>query len=73
MKYSVISIEDGIVVLEDESGALFTLAQSNLPESLTEGQLVDLTDNGFVVDKLMTSAERRRIFDKFNSIKNKKN
>lgn len=69
MSYSVISIEDGIVVLEDENGALSRINISVFPKELREGQIVDLTESGYEINSEKTSAERRRIFEKFNSIK----
>ncbi len=69
MSYSVISIEDGVVVLEDENGALSRINISVFPNELREGQIVDLTESGYEINSEKTSAERRRIFEKFNSIK----
>ncbi len=72
MRYSVVALEDGIAVLEDTNGQLLNIEVYKLPDTLKEGQILIYEDNKFIIDFDETAKKRRRIFEKFNSVKNSK-
>lgn len=72
MKYSVVSIEDGTVVLEDEYGKLYKHFENELPSSVTEGSILVLNENEFLIDYEATAEKRRKIYEKFKLINNSK-
>ncbi len=57
-KFIVDRFEQDFAVVERENGDMIDISMMYLPESVKEGDVILLTDNGYVIDEKMT-AERR--------------
>ena len=68
MKYSVISLEDGIACLESEENVIVRIDVSELPENVKEGDILRFDGTTYVVDAAATSARRAEVYNKFNRL-----
>ena len=68
MKYSVISLEDGIACLESEENVIVRIDVSELPENVKEGDILRFDGTAYVVDAAATSARRTEVYNKFNRL-----
>ena len=68
MKYSVISLEDGIACLESDENVIIRIDVSELPENVKEGDILRFDGTIYVVDAEATSARRAEVYNKFNRL-----
>ena len=73
MNYSVISIVEGIVVLESENGIITKHNISEFSDEIKEGYIVECDISGvFYVDKEKTDLRRQTVHNKMIKIFKKK-
>ena len=68
MKYTVDRIESGFVVCEDENGNLTDIELAILPEGVSEGDIIRITDGETVILKEETDERRRKIAEKRKAV-----
>ena len=68
MKYTVDRIESGFAVCEDENGNLTDIELAILPEGVSEGDIIRITDGETVVLKEETDERRRKIAEKRKAV-----
>jgi len=72
MTYIIDRIEDGIAVMECKStGEIIEIPKADLPKNAREGQILQTTEDGFVVDKEATKKRRDEMRERLNKILNK--
>ena len=69
--FTVEKIEDNIVILEDRNkNTFFNIDKSMLPNNIKEGDILDLKDNMYIINKDLTKKIKEDIRNKFNSLMN---
>ena len=69
--YTVEKIEDTKVTLEDrETYTLFDIDKNLLPQNITEGDIIDIVDNKYVINIEKTNLTKKGIRNRFNSLMN---
>lgn len=69
--YTVEKIEDNIVILEDRSkNTFFNIEKSNLPNNIKEGDILEVVDGKYIINKDSTKKIKEDIRNKFNSLMN---
>ena len=72
MKYTVDSIEDGIVCCEDEKENHIHIELALLPEGVKEGDILEVLDGKFVICRQETDERRKKMAELQKSIFTKK-
>lgn len=72
MKYTVDSIEDGVVSCEDEKENHVNIELVFLPEGVKEGDVVEVIDGRFLIRREETDERRKKMAALQNSIFTKK-
>lgn len=72
MKYTVDRIEGGYAVCEDENEKTVNFELILLPEGIKEGDIIEKTDDRFVICTDETAERRKKMFNLQNSIFTKK-
>lgn len=60
MKYSIDRIEEKIAICEDDNGNILKLTLDELPQNIHEGDIIERTENGFVIDIGETQIRRKK-------------
>lgn len=69
--FTIEKIEDNIVILEDRNkNTFFNIDKSMLPNNIKEGDILDLKDNMYIINKDLTKKIKEDIRNKFNSLMN---
>ena len=69
--FTIEKIEDNIVILEDRNkNTFFNIDKSMLPNNIKEGDILDLKDNKYIINKDLTKKIKENIRNKFNSLMN---
>ena len=69
--YTVESINEILVKLEDRKyNTTFSVEKDTLPSDIKEGDILDIKDNKFVINKELTNETKERIKNKFESLMN---
>ena len=72
MKYSIDRIEEKIAICEDDNGNILKLTLDELPQIIHEGDIIERTENGFVIDTGETQIRRKKMAElQKNIFKNK--
>ncbi len=61
MKYSVDRIEENIALCEDDDGNALKLPLNELPQNIREGDIIEKTENGFIIDADETQLRRKKM------------
>ncbi len=61
-------IDDGIAVLETDDG-MQTIPAEQLPEQARDGDVLQLTENGYQIDAAATEARRQKIRNRLQNRK----
>ena len=61
MKYSIDRIEEKIAICEDDNGNILKLTLDELPQNIHEGDIIERTENGFVIDTGETQIRRKKM------------
>ena len=72
MRYSVERIEENIVICEADDGSVLKLKLYELPQGIREGDIIDRTENGFVVNSAETESRRKKMAEMQRNIFGKK-
>jgi len=72
MRYSVERIEENIVICEADDGSVLKLKLYELPQGIREGDIIDQTENGFVVNSAETESRRKKMAEMQRNIFGKK-
>lgn len=72
MKYSVDRIEENIVICEDDDGNVLKLRLDELPQEISEGDIIERTESGFVIDADETQLRRKRMAEMQRNLFGKK-
>lgn len=72
MKYSIDRIEENIVICEDDDGNVLKLRLDELPQNVHEGDIIEQTENGFVIDAGETQIRRKKMAELQRNIFRKK-
>lgn len=72
MKYSVDRIEENIAICEDDDGNVLKLSADELPQEIREGDIIEKTENGFVIDADETQLRRKKMAELQRNIFGKK-
>ena len=73
MKYSIDRIEENIAVCEGDDGNVLKLKLDELPENIREGDIIEKTENGFIIDADETQLRRKKMAEMQKKLFNKKN
>ena len=73
MKYSVERIEENVALCEDDLGKTVKLRLDELPENIREGDIIEKTENGFIIDSDETQLRRKKMAEMQKKLFNKKN
>ena len=68
MRFTVESIEENIVRLEDETGKYIFVDSSLLPSEVKEGDIIVFDGVNYSVDASATTERRRAVYEKFNKL-----
>ena len=69
--YTIEKIEGNIVTLEDRTNNVFLeINKDILPNNIKEGDILDLVDGKYIINKESTKKLREDIRNKFNSLMN---
>ena len=68
MRYTVASIEDGIVRLEKDKKEDIFVSTKDLPDEIKEGDMLDFDGEKYVINQLATADRRAAIYEKFKKI-----
>ncbi len=60
MKYSIDRIEENIAVCEGDDGCVLKLTLDELPKNIREGDIIEKTKLGFVIDANETQLRRKK-------------
>lgn len=72
MKYSIDRIEENIVICEDDDSNVLKLRLDELPQNVHEGDIIEQTENGFVIDAGETQIRRKKMAELQRNIFRKK-
>ena len=72
MKYSIDRIEENIALCEDDDGNVLKLSVDELPQEIREGDIIEKTENGFVIDADETQLRRKKMAEMQRNIFGKK-
>lgn len=72
MKYSVERIEENIALCEDDLGNVLKLKLDELPKGTREGDIIEKTENGFIIDADETQLRRKKMAEMQKRLFNKK-
>ncbi|MDD6462908.1 MAG: DUF3006 domain-containing protein [Clostridiaceae bacterium] len=72
MKYSVERIEENVALCEDDLGKTVKLRLDELPENIREGDIIEKTENGFIIDADETQLRRKKMAEMQRNIFGKK-
>ncbi len=72
MKYSIGRIEEDIAICEDYDGNVLKLSVDKLPQEIREGDIIEKTENGFVIDADETQLRRKKMAELQRNIFGKK-
>lgn len=72
MKYSIDRIEEKIAICEDDNGNILKLTLDELPQIIHEGDIIERTENGFVIDTGETQNRRKKMAELQKNIFKKK-
>lgn len=72
MKYSIDRIEEKIAICEDDNGNILKLTLDELPQNIHEGDIIERTENGFVIDAGETQISRKKMAELQRNIFKKK-
>lgn len=72
MKYSIDRIEENIALCEDDDGNVLKLSVDELPQEIREGDIIEKTENGFVIDADETQLRRKKMAELQRNIFGKK-
>lgn len=72
MKYSIDRIEEKIAICEDDNGNILKLTLDELPQNIHEGDIMERTENGFVIDTGETQIRRKKMAELQKNIFKKK-
>lgn len=72
MKYSIDRIEENIALCEDDDGNVLKLNVDELPQEMREGDIIEKTENGFVIDADETQLRRKKMAELQRNIFGKK-
>lgn len=61
MKYSVDRIEENIALCEDDDGNTLKLPLNELPQNIREGDIIEKTENGFIIDADEKQLRRKKM------------
>ena len=73
MKYSIDRIEENIAVCEDDDGNVLKLSVDELPPEIREGDIIEKTESGFIIDADETQLRRKKMAEMQKKLFNKKN
>lgn len=73
MKYSVERIEENVALCEDDLGKTVKLRLDELPKGTREGDIIEKTENGFIIDADETQLRRKKMAEMQKKLFNKKN
>lgn len=68
MKFSVLTIENNIVKLENEAGELYYFSLSELPKEVQVNDILEKTDCGFIILQDETDKRRDENINLINSL-----
>ena len=68
MRYTIVSIEDGIACLENENSEKIFVKTEILPEKIKEGEILDFDGEKYVINQQATAERRSAIYEKFKKI-----
>lgn len=68
MKFSVLTIENNIVKLENEAGELYYFSLSELPKEVHVNDILEKTDCGFIILQDETDKRRDENINLINSL-----
>ena len=69
--YTVEKIENNIVTLEDRiNNSLFDVEKNKLPSNIKEGDILDLINDKYIINEIITKEVKNKIRNKFNSLTN---
>ncbi len=71
MIYKVISVEDGIVCIEDENNALLCLSADSFDFDVKEGYILQKIGASYTFDEELTNKRKNFVFNKMNRMFNK--
>ena len=72
MKYSVERIEENIALCEDDLGNVLKLSVDELPPEIREGDIIEKTESGFIIDADETQLRRKKMAEMQRNIFGKK-
>ncbi len=72
MKYSIDRIEEKIAICEDDDGNILKLTLDELPQNVHEGDIIERTENDFVIDAGKTQIRRKKMAELQKNIFKKK-
>ena len=72
MKYSIDRIEENIAVCEDDDGNVLKLSVDDLPPEIREGDIIEKTESGFIIDADETQLRRKKMAEMQRNIFGKK-
>ena len=72
MKYSIDRIEENIAVCEDDDGNVLKLSVDELPQEIREGDIIEKTESGFIIDADETQFRRKKMAELQRNIFGKK-
>lgn len=72
MKYSIDIIEENIAVCEGDDGNVLKLKLDELPKGTREGDIIEKTENGFIIDADETQLRRKKMAEMQRNIFGKK-
>lgn len=69
--YTVEKIEEDLVILEDrKNNKLFNIDKKLLPQNINEGDIIEIVNNKYVINKELTNNIKKEIRNKFDSLMN---
>ena len=72
MKCSIDRIEENIVICEGDDGNVLKLKLYELPKGIREGDVMEKTENGFIIDADETQLRRKKMAEIQRNIFGKK-
>ena len=64
MKYSIDRIEENIAICEGDDGYVLKLKLDELPKGTREGDIIEKTENGFIIDADETQLRRKKMAER---------
>lgn len=69
--YTVEKIDENYVTLEKRTNkTLFDIEKNILPHNIKEGDILELINNKYIINKKITKETKKKIRSKFNSLMN---